>query len=252
MGLRDISNDAILLAGGARAILLQVALPAVGRGVAGHSDFTSDPLRRLRNTLTYLYVLVYGRRDEVERIVGYVNSAHAPVHGDGYDAFDPHQQLWVAATLYDSAITVRTAVYGRLSDADADSLYAEYARIGTALQMPASLWPVDRAHFGEYWRRTLMSLDVGDDARRIARDLLHPAVAPPWLRLVMPLVRFLTAGFLTPALRSAFALPWSPGHQRRFDRTLRVLASVYPALPPRLRHWPARHYLLAFRTHSRR
>ena len=75
MRLSDISNEAILLAGGARAILLQLALPAVGRGVAEHSDFTSDPLRRLRHTLTYLYVLVYGTPDEVARITGFVNRA---------------------------------------------------------------------------------------------------------------------------------------------------------------------------------
>ena len=52
--LRDVSNEAVLLAGGARAILLQIAMPAVGHGVARHSDFGADPLRRLRNTLTYL------------------------------------------------------------------------------------------------------------------------------------------------------------------------------------------------------
>jgi uncharacterized protein (DUF2236 family) len=157
--LRDISNEAILLAGGARAILLQVALPSVGHGVAEHSDFTADPLRRLRNTLTYLYVIVYGTADEVARVTDYVDRAHGPVHSaDGaspaYDAFDPEQQLWVAATLYDSAMTVYTAILGAPAPDDAESLYAEYAILGTALQMPPELWPGDRAAFAGYWRRT--------------------------------------------------------------------------------------------------
>jgi len=253
MRLSDISNEAILLAGGARAILLQLAMPEVGRGVARHSDFTSDPLRRLRHTLTYLYVLVYGTADEVARITGYVNQAHVAVHsepgetGVDYDAFDPEQQLWVAATLYDSALTVYEAVFGDLAPDDAESLYRQYAVIGTALQMPAGLWPTDRAAFARYWRESSRQLNVDASAKRVSHDLLYPAAAPLWIRAAMPAVRFLTAGFLSPELRSAFDLPWNARRQRRFDRTVRVLAAVYPRLPARLRQWPARHYLALFR-----
>ena len=258
MRLSDISNEAILLAGGARAILLQLALPSVGRGVAEHSDFTADPLRRLRHTLTYLYVLVYGTPEEIARITGYVNRAHTPVHseptttGAAYDAFDPAQQLWVAATLYDSALTVYTAVFGDLDPDDAESLYRQYAVIGTALQMPAGLWPTDRAAFARYWQETLGALSVDATVKRVGRDLLHPAVAPLWIRALMPAVRFLTAGFLDAPVRDAFDLPWGARRQRVFDLSVRVLAAVYPRLPARLRQWPARHYLAAFRAHSNR
>ena len=254
--LRDISNEAILLAGGARAILLQLAMPAVGRGVARHSDFTSDPLRRLRHTLTYLYVLVYGTDDEIRRIVGYVDAAHVPVHSapdDGvprYDAFDPQQQLWVAATLYDSALTVYTAVFGALEADDADALYSQYAVLGTALQMPAELWPSDRAAFSRYWESGLGALRVDDEIRGVAHDLLYPVHAPLWVRALMPSVRFLTAGFLDAGLRESFALRWSDRRQRRFDRTVRALAAVYPRLPRVLRRSPARHYLTGFRRAS--
>ena len=258
MRLSDISNEAVLLAGGARAILLQLAMPAVGRGVAEHSDFTADPLRRLRHTLTYLYVLVYGTPDEVARIVGYVDRAHTPVHSEpgadapAYDAFDPRQQLWVAATLYDSALAVYTAVFGEPAPDDAESLYRQYAVIGTALQMPAGLWPQDRAAFARYWGDSLRELRVDDTVRRVSHDLLYPAAAPLWVRALMPTMRFLTAGFLDPATRASFDLPWSARRQRRFDRTVRLLAAVYPRLPARLRQWPARHYLAAFRAHSGR
>jgi uncharacterized protein (DUF2236 family) len=250
--LSDISNEAILLAGGARAILLQIAMPPVGHGVAEHSDFSTDPLRRLRNTLSYLYVLVYGTEEEIERITGYVDRAHGPVHsvpGDvpQYDAFDPRQQLWVAATLYDSAMTVYAAVFGAPAPDDAESLYRQYSVLGTALQMPADLWPVDRAAFAEYWRDALSRLRVDEASRRVAHDLLYPVHAPVWVRAAMPVMRFLTAGLLDPALRAPFGLRWSGRRQRRFDRTFRVIAAVYPRLPGALRHWPARHYLAAFR-----
>ncbi|MCU1424773.1 MAG: hypothetical protein JWM51_1064 [Microbacteriaceae bacterium] len=251
--MRDVSNEAVLLAGGARAILLQIAMPQVGHGVARHSDFTADPLRRLRNTLTYLYVLVYGTPAEVDRITGYVDRAHAPVRsaagepGPAYDAVDPEQQLWVAATLYDSAMVMHDAVFGALPTDDAESLYAEYRRIGTALQMPAELWPENRAAFRDYWQQALEALAVDDESRRVARDLLFPAGGPWWIRALMPVMRFLTAGMLPESLRAQFGLPWNERRARGYRRVIRLTAVVYPRLPGALRHWPARHYLLAFR-----
>lgn len=91
---RDVAAEGILLAGGARAILLQLANPAVGRGVAEHSDFADRPLDRLTGTLTYLYVVMYGTPDEVRAVARRVGHAHTPVPG----ARDTDLQLWVAAT----------------------------------------------------------------------------------------------------------------------------------------------------------
>ena len=42
-GLADIGAEGILLAGAGRAILLQIADPRVGHGVADHSDFAQRP-----------------------------------------------------------------------------------------------------------------------------------------------------------------------------------------------------------------
>jgi uncharacterized protein (DUF2236 family) len=245
--MRDIASEAVLLAGGARAILLQIADLGVGAGVARHSDFARDPMRRLRNTLTYIYVVVYGTADDRARVTTMVDAAHRTVHGAGYDAVDPRLQLWVAATLYDTAITVYESVFGPLPPDDADALYREYAVLGTALQMPAGLWPDNRAAFRAYWNSQLARLRVTDDTRGVARDLLHSRAIPWWLRASMPLARLVTAGLLTPSLRVAFELPWDARRQRRYGRAMRVVAALYPRLPRSIRHWPMRHYLRTFR-----
>jgi uncharacterized protein (DUF2236 family) len=86
-----------------------------------------------------------------------VNRAHAPVRREpdagsrGYSAFDAQAQLWVVATLYDTAVTVYEIIYGELDEDSADRVYRDYARIGTTLQVPADLWPPDRAALGAYW-----------------------------------------------------------------------------------------------------
>ena len=243
LGLREIGAEAVLLAGGGRAILLQLANPAVGHAVADHSNFAADPLRRLRNTLTYVYALVFGTPEQVASVRSMVQRAHAPVRSQSYDASDAALQLWVAATLYDTAATLHARVFGPLDAASADAVYRDYAVVGTALGMPAALWPVDREAFGHYWRAQLAELEVDDRVRAVQTQLLHPTSGPLWMRALMPIARLATGGLLPPPLREAYALPWDDRRQRRFDRMMNVTARLYPRLPARLRNWP-KNYLL--------
>ena len=46
-----INRESVLLLGGGRALLLQIAHPLVAAGVGAHSDFRTDPLGRLQRTL---------------------------------------------------------------------------------------------------------------------------------------------------------------------------------------------------------
>lgn len=89
----------------------------------------------------------------------------------------------------------------------------------------------------------MRGLHPDDKALRVARDLLYPAGGPLFLRLVMPLARFLTAGLLPDHLREGFGFEWSAGQARRFERTMRMMGRVYPRLPERIRHWPRDYYL---------
>jgi uncharacterized protein (DUF2236 family) len=256
-GLRDIAGEIVLVAGGGRAILMQIAHPAVGRGVADHSDFASRPLDRLKATLTYVYAVVYGSPDEVALVRQRVNRAHAPVHsaheaaGHPYDAYDPELQLWVAATLYETAVTLYQRVFGRLDEESADRIYQDYASIGTALQVPQEIWPADRRAFGQYWESMLPRLGADEATQRVANDLLRASSSPWWLRLAMPLGRLMTIGLLSPDLRSSFALPWPRRAQRSFDRWMRFTAAVYPRLPRWVRHRLRDHYLAQLRADAR-
>lgn len=242
MALRiaDVSADAILLAGGARAILLQLANPAVGHAVAAHSNFAERPLDRLTGTLTYLCVIVFGTPEEARAVARRVGAAHRPVEG----ANDAALQLWVAATIYDTAINVRELVFGPLSDDDAESLLMDYAVVGTALGVPRELWPADRAAFATYWARAVGELRVDDVTRGVATALLHPVNLPWWMRPLMPTVRVVTAGLLDAPLRAAFGLEHD---ERRFARAVRIAQRVYPRLPRFVREAPQRHYLKRFR-----
>lgn len=249
--MRRVAREGALLAGGARAILLQVAHPAVGRGVAEHSDFVTRPLDRLRATLTYVYCVTFGTSDEIQAVTAAVTAAHRKVTGAGYRATDPELQLWVAATLYDTALLVYQELFGPLDTAAADEVYRQYAVLGTALQVPAGLWPADRAAFGAYWQQMVDTLEVSDDARRVAHDLLAAEHAPLVLKAAMPANRFLTTAWLPEPIRRQYALPWDNGRQRLYDALMRVSRPAYRLLPLPVREAPKAYYLRDMRKVAR-
>ncbi|MFF1634428.1 oxygenase MpaB family protein [Leifsonia sp. NPDC058248] len=255
--LTDVAAEALNLAGGGRALLLQIAHPAVGRGVVEHSDFADRMMDRLHATMTYVYASVFASPDELAYVRRSVNRAHAPVHaaahGDepAYNAFDPHLQLWVAATLYDSMVTLYERLFGRLPPDEAERLYRDFAVVGSGLQVPAELWPADRRAFAEYWETTLATLRPTPATREVARQLLYPRGVPWWLRMLLPQARLVTAGLLPPRLRAEFGLAWNDRAQRRFDAWMRWTSRIYPLVPAGLRHRPKELYLRRLRDRMR-
>jgi uncharacterized protein (DUF2236 family) len=237
------ASDAVLLVGGARAILLQVADPAVAAGVARHSDFAHRPVERLHHTLSYAYAVVLGSPDVAARAARFVTHAHAPVER----AEDAGLQLWVAATLYETAVLVHDTVYGPVEGPLADEFYSEYSRLGTALQVPAELWPASRTAFADYWGASIRQLDVSADARRIAHDLFHPAVAPWWLRAGLPLARLLTVDLLPSPIRRAYGFRHGLVRRWQARQAWRLVRFVAMVLPARAKAIPARMLLQELR-----
>ena len=123
-----VNREAVLLLGGGRALLMQIAHPLVAAGVADHSDFRSDPLGRLRRTLEAMLTITFGTVEEAKRTLRSVNGIHAKVcgtleeatggfaAGSRYQARDPRLLLWVHATLVDTSIVVYRRYVGDLSD----------------------------------------------------------------------------------------------------------------------------------------
>lgn len=247
---RFAPESAYLLAGG-RAILLQLALPGVGHGVARHSDFAANPMGRLNGTLTYIYALSNGTDAHRAKARARVHAAHAPVKApvaqDGshpaYSARDPKLQLWVAATLYDSAMQIQRELFPGLDEHTAEALYQDYALLGTELGMPARLWPATRADFAKYWAATMADLRVDPAIREVAHELLAAKNAPLWTRAAMPLVRLMSIGLLPEQVRTMYGFDFGPRQQRRMARVLLCARIASRIMPRALRHFPMRYYL---------
>ncbi len=79
-----LDREAMLLLGaGPRALLLQIAHPLVAAGVAEHSDFRSDPWRRLDGTLRSYLRIIYGSTSAARGEVRRLNAMHREHHRSG-------------------------------------------------------------------------------------------------------------------------------------------------------------------------
>jgi uncharacterized protein (DUF2236 family) len=249
--IRRIVQEAILLAGGAVAILLQVAEPGVGKGVDNYSNFSARPMDRLRTTMTYVYCMAFGSREEKESVIELVHRAHAAVKGPGYDADDPELQLWVAATLYAVGTDIYQRVFGPMSDATAEEIYREYAVLAVSLRVRPEMWPPSRRAFWEYWDHKIATIEVTDNARSVAKDLLFNKKLPLYFRPLLPLVRISTAEMLAPHLREGFGLKSSKTRRKTYSVMLGLTKATYPGLPKVVRTYPMRYYLKDMRKRLR-
>lgn len=237
--MRDLLHEPALLLGSGSAVMLQLAEWGVGKGVAEHSDTMERPLDRLRTTLTYVYVMGLGTDEERQAVAQMVNGAHVPVRGEGYSAFDPDLQLWVAATLAEVGKQMYEKVFGPLDPDTVERLYREGWVYGTALQVREEMWPPTRADFERYWGEKEAGFRSDPQIRSYARSLISTKRANCLVKPVIPFMSLVTRGNLSPHARSVLDLPWSARDQRRYDAVWRIIRSLYPWVPRMVRRVPA-------------
>jgi len=232
---RSVHAHAALLAGGGRALLMQLAHPQVAQGVAEHSDFARDPVARLLRTLRLTLTLVYGDDSQVAQALDAINGVHQRVAGQGYAASDPALLLWVHATLIDTSLCLHALLVRPLSDFEVSAYYEDMQRIGQALGIPRDTFPPDVTSFHAYVATMNATLEVSDSARSLAREIFRPrgAITP-----ALTAQRQLTAGLLPEPLRCQYGLPWGRHRQTALEVAAKVSRAVHPYLPRVLSRTP--------------
>lgn len=236
---RRVNRENVLLLGGGRALLMQLAHPSVAAGVDAHSDFRTNPVRRLRRTVRMTMAIIFGDRDTALAAARAVNKVHGRVRGEGYRALDPDLLLWVHATLVDSALVTYATFVQPLSRSESDDFYQESKLVGELLGIPRERFPQRIDDFDRYVAEMIDSetVAVNDVARGLGRLVLRPR-----LRLLpgpaMIPFEIVTAGLLPQSLREQYGLAWGPAQQRAFRIATRTVPAVVKLTPPLLRVWP--------------
>lgn len=247
-----INREAIVVAGWGRAILMQLAHPAIAAGVHDHSAFRGSMIsgvRRLRSTVGAMLSLTFGDTEQMITAAAGINAIHDRVRGrvgegnaQTYSAHDPQLQRWVHATLLDSIPRTYERLVGPLTARERDRYVAEAAIMEPLLGMPDGWLPRDRAQLDGYMHGMLESgtLVITDKSRALAHAMLYPA---GW-RLAWPAfraVQLLTIGSLPAAMRDAYGFEWRPRDERALIRWTWFLGTAIGVIPSILRQWPASH-----------
>src|SRR3712207_2866998 len=77
-----INREGVLLLGGGRALILQVAHPLVAAGVAAYSNYREDPWGRLYRTLDITTRIVFGDTETAREASGRLERMHSRVRGE--------------------------------------------------------------------------------------------------------------------------------------------------------------------------
>jgi uncharacterized protein (DUF2236 family) len=238
-----VNGEAVLLLGGGRALILQVAHPGVAAGVAQFSNYRADPWRRLYRTLDTTLEIVFGDAEASAAASARLRRVHERVNGaddraEPYSALDPELLLWVHATLIDTSLTIYERYVRRLADGDLERYYDEMKALGELYSIPSGSMPSDYASFRRYWDSMLAEgLRVTETTRDVADAVLRPDLVPlAWPAL--ELVRLVTVGTLPASLREELGLPWGSNRDRALAGSQAAIRRLLPILPALVRRFP--------------
>jgi uncharacterized protein (DUF2236 family) len=244
-----VNREMISLLAGGRALLMQIAHPKIGAGVAEHSHFKEDPLGRLYRTMNTMWSIAFDETTVARASLERVGAVHGKVRGvvaqnesscagAHYDARDPELLLWVHATLIDSGMVAYDRFVEPLSPGEASQYYEESKLLARLFDIPQSAMPVSLADFQTYMKAILAGnqICVGPTALSLAQEILYP---PTWLLAPAgPLLRLITAGLLPLQLREAYGLNWNERRGRAFNLAVRTIRRLLPLVPKTLRFVP--------------
>ena len=239
---------------GLSAGLLQLLHPAIGAGVAEHSDFFNDPWDRIIRSIPQIMGVIYDPEPEAvgRRVRDYHRSIQGVDHrGRRYRALAPSTFWWAHATFQFAAEEVADRFDAhRLSDHEREELYLDgvewYRRYGVSMR-PV---PADRAAFGLAWDRYLDEvLEMNPAAERAIDMALHQGAMdlkflPGWTRLIQPLavtpvLRLTAIGGLPARVRRRFSIPWRADEELQF-RVLQIgIREMWRNMPAALRYGPS-------------
>lgn len=252
-----IGRESIVLLGGARAVLMQLAHPLIAMAVSAHSDYMTDPFGRTERTFMLGELLTFGSLEKARQAARTINRLHLHVYGNlpidagvfakgtPYNARNPDLLLWVHATLVDTVLLCYTHFIGPLTYAEQDRYYQESKGVATLLGLLPDKMPGTVDDLQQYVQDMVNGnrLVTTPQARQLAHQVLFPPV-PSILRPLMHLNLQLTCALLPQPIREIYGLEWNKNRQCVFDLTTGGMRTIISRLPMNLRELPITRRLI--------
>ncbi len=252
-----INRESVVLLGGARAVLMQLAHPLIAMGVSAHSDYMTDPFGRAERTFVLGEILTFGSLEKARQAARSINRKHLHVHGElpmdagvfskgtRFDARNPEQLLWVHATLIDTWLLCYNLFIGSLTPAEQDTYYQQSKEVAHLL----GLLPDKMPNTVDDLRQYVYDMVHSDRlvATPQARQLAHQVLFPPVHTIFRPLLHLnlqVTCALLPQPIREIYGMEWNTRRQVIFDLSARGMRTIIPLLPLYLRELPITRRLM--------
>ena len=188
---RVFKNPLSLFIGGVTAVIMELAEPRVRTGVWKHTNFRTDPIRRLRRTGFAAMVTIYGARSMAEAMIARIRRMHDLVagttpSGEAYCANDPELLTWVQGTAAYGFLQAYHAYVQPLSLSERDCYYAE--GISAAALYGATSAPKSEADLEMLFRATTARLEHSDIVFEFLATMRSTPILPLPLRPVQHLL----------------------------------------------------------------
>jgi len=244
-------REPVFVLGGVRALLLQIAHPAVADGVARYSNFQKDPFGRGYRTFAAMAMIYFGTKKQAEATAHRLWRIHSGISGNyppppipnpqspiPYSANDPNLLLWVLATLTDTTLQVyeRMLFLGLPPDWK-EKFYEESKIAARLLGIPDEVYPPDLEAFKKYFSEILNSDLLGSTpvCREMAQAIVqHPRAPKKWANLF-------AAGWLPTPLCERLGIEIGANPALRLKKWLGRFGRFYRLVPGWLRYNPAYH-----------
>jgi uncharacterized protein (DUF2236 family) len=245
--------DARTLIAAGYALVLQVAHPTVGAGVAEHSDYQEHPRDRLFRTLDLTSALIYSEPAVAAAVAREVRARHTAIKGvrrDGgrYHALEPRAYSWVWASLFGAIVAAHERFGDPLRDDERERFWSEWRQLGRLLGVRERDLPAPLAEFDAYWQHMVSDvLEDNESVQGVIASLRAPPVpsrlryaAPAWRLGTLPGARALqlaTVGLLPAVLRQRFGLSWTLAQECKLRAIGATSRSLTPLMPRPLRQF---------------
>lgn len=245
----EILRETAILLGGGRALILQLAHPAVAEGVDTHSNFRKDPVGRAHRTFSSMYEISFGDLANAFKSARRIHGIHHKVRGEvspdtpspsaggPYRANDPSLLFWVLTTLIDSAHQIFELLVRPLSLAEKKQSYQEARLVALVMGIPSSFGPQDYESYQTYLQEMFSgkTLSFGETGRGLVRELF---------RATRGADRLLTAALLPEKLRRDLNISFTKEDERRHRWLIAALREGVARSPEMVRFVPAYHQAL--------
>ena len=241
----QVFREPVILLGGYRAIMLQVAHPAVAQGVEQSSSFRNDIIGRARRTVQAMNSLIFGSKAQALKAARTMHMIHHRVKGDvpeevdsswagqPFRANDLRLKNWVGLTTIDAVIDYFERFVRPLSSAELDKLADEMKTLAYLSGLP-------RTHHYESVaalraKRDKMLAGVELTASQVACGIISDLFET----IPGSLDQRITYGMLPEQARELYQIDWSAQDQEDYERLSSKISFMNRSLPKSIRYIPA-------------